>query len=203
MQVNVGSGTARERVVRRVLIVCTANVCRSPVAEQLLRRHLAAAGRDAVVASAGTHGGRLEVHPDTVAAARRLGLDLRRHVSRPLSPRLLAEDGTDLVIGMARTHVRAAVAMEGATWSRAFTLREIVRRSRAVDGDLGFDRWRDVVAAGRRAADLVGDDPAEDVADPYGLPRAAHVEMVRDLDELTAELAGRFPIEAPRSDDAR
>ena len=38
----------------RILIVCTGNICRSPLAEQLLRQNLTAAGIDAVVTSAGT-----------------------------------------------------------------------------------------------------------------------------------------------------
>jgi len=45
---------ARARTQPSVLVVCTGNLCRSPLAEALLRRRLQEAGLDADVASAGT-----------------------------------------------------------------------------------------------------------------------------------------------------
>ena len=38
----------------RILIVCTGNICRSPMAEVLLRQQLGLAGHDAMIQSAGT-----------------------------------------------------------------------------------------------------------------------------------------------------
>ncbi|ACO44978.1 low molecular weight protein-tyrosine-phosphatase [Deinococcus deserti] len=62
----------------RVLALCHGNICRSPLAEALLRRELAAAGIPAVVQSAGTapwHAGR-PADPRSREVARRHGLDL-------------------------------------------------------------------------------------------------------------------------------
>lgn len=62
----------------RVMALCLGNICRSPVAEALLRRELAAAGVEATVVSAGTgdwHVGRpADPRSQTVAAAH--GLEL-------------------------------------------------------------------------------------------------------------------------------
>ncbi|GGK29470.1 phosphotyrosine protein phosphatase [Deinococcus malanensis] len=62
----------------RVLALCLGNICRSPLAEALLRRELQAAGVPAVVDSAGTapwHAGR-PADPCSREVARRHGLDL-------------------------------------------------------------------------------------------------------------------------------
>lgn len=62
----------------RVLALCLGNICRSPVAEELLRLELKKAGVQAVVDSAGTgdwHVGR-PADPRSREVARRHGLDL-------------------------------------------------------------------------------------------------------------------------------
>lgn len=62
----------------RVLALCLGNICRSPLAEALLRRELEAAGVRATVDSAGTgdwHVGR-PADPRSIAVARAHGLNL-------------------------------------------------------------------------------------------------------------------------------
>ena len=86
-------GTASDAPVpgaRRILLVCTGNICRSPIAEGVLRAKLAAAGlaQMAVVDSAGTHGYHTSEPPDPrairLAAAR--GYDIARLRARPVVP---------------------------------------------------------------------------------------------------------------------
>jgi len=104
----------------RVLVVCTGNTCRSPMAEALLRRMLDEAGIEAEVRSAGTgsiEGGR--AHPESMAVARRAGLDLTGFRSRPLTPEQL--ESADIVLGMQLAHVRRIEQMDESVDARLIT----------------------------------------------------------------------------------
>ena len=84
---------------RHLLILCSGNLCRSPVAETLFRERLASAGRAIEVASAGLVAVPGEAADETMClAAARRGLDLSGHRSRPLDPALLR--WADLVLVM-------------------------------------------------------------------------------------------------------
>jgi protein-tyrosine-phosphatase len=161
------------------------------MAAALLARRLDDAGVKAVVRSAGMlfDGKPATDHGLAVMAER--GIDTSDHRSQRLRPDLLA--GADLVVGMARTHVREAVALAPDALGRAFTLKEIVRRgeergARAPDEPL--DAWLARLAAGRRPAELLGESDEDDVADPIGGPRRAYERTAAELDDLTARLAG-------------
>src|SRR5688500_7832403 len=107
-------------------MVCTGNTCRSPMAAALLGRRLDEAGVKAAVSSAGLLFDGKPATDDGVAVMAGRGFDTAAHRSRKLRPELVA--GADIVIGMAREHVREAVVLSPAIWGRAFTLKEIVRR---------------------------------------------------------------------------
>lgn len=93
-----------------ILIVCTANICRSPVVEALLRQRLEQKGYDDwQVASAGTWA--LNGHPASrfsveVLAERRL--DISQHRSLPINAELLA--WADLILCLATGHEEALKA---------------------------------------------------------------------------------------------
>src|SRR5512143_3422283 len=87
-----------------VLLICTGNTCRSPLAEALLRRKLAERGIDGVqVGSAGT--GAWDGAPASEGAylvALEHGLDLSAHRARLLTREIVEE--TELILTMARHH---------------------------------------------------------------------------------------------------
>ena len=173
-----------------ILMLCTGNTCRSPMAAALLARRLDEAGVKAAVSSAGLlfDGKPATDHGQAVMADR--GLDTSGHVSRRLRPDLVTE--VDLVIGMARRHVREAVALAPAVMGRAFTLKEIVRRGEERGGrapDEPLEDWLARLVAGRRPAELLGDADADDVADPIGGPRRSYERTAAELEDLTARLA--------------
>jgi protein-tyrosine phosphatase len=160
------------------------------MAAALLARRLEEAGVKAVVTSAGMlfDGKPATDHGQAVMADR--GIDTSGHRSRRLRPELVA--GPDVVIGMARSHVREAVAMAPDVWKRAFTLKEIVRRAEERGGRAAGEPLEDWLArlhAGRRLPDLLGDSDADDVADPIGGPRRSYERTAEELDDLTVRLA--------------
>jgi protein-tyrosine phosphatase len=87
---------------RRVAVVCLGNICRSPIAEVVLRDRLGSAGLDerVEVLSAGTGGWHVGGPMDERAAAvlTGRGYDASRHRARQVDPEWLA--GLDLVLAM-------------------------------------------------------------------------------------------------------
>jgi len=198
--------------VFRILHVCTGNICRSPMAERLMRAGLAARlGPDAdrfVVESAGTWGhtgSPMEAHAHSTLAA--YGVDGADFRARELLAEHVA--GSDLILGATREHRAAAVVLQPRAAGRTFTLREFARLtatvgpaslSGAVAGDDLVDRARALV---RAAAAQRGQVPPErprddDVEDPYRAPASAYVvcgdlvhrTLVGPLDLLSGELDG-------------
>ena len=90
-----------------ILTICTANVCRSPMAERLLRHALAAEPPplDAFsVESAGVAAASGDPPSEnSVAVLRKVGLDLSDHQSQPITRELL--DRTFAVFGMTQSHL--------------------------------------------------------------------------------------------------
>lgn len=81
--------------IKRIICVCTGNICRSPLAELLLARALP----ERAVSSAGI--GALEGHPmapDAAAIARREGLGGDDHKARQLDAGMIADH--DLILVM-------------------------------------------------------------------------------------------------------
>ena len=137
-----------------VLMICTANICRSPIAEALLARALADRQIDARVRSAGRlSGGR----PPTRAGlqiTRRMGLNLDAHRSQQVTDRMIRD--SDLVVGMAREHVLYAVGLAPEALPRSFTLKDLVRRAEAVGPRKPDEMLGDWLAAPRGDAGTDG-----------------------------------------------
>jgi len=117
------------------------------------------------------------------------GLDLGAHRSRILDRQLLED--TDLVLAMAREHLREAVLALPDIWPRAFTLKELVRRGdligRRAPGE-SIDAWLARAHSGRNRADLLGSSPDDDVEDPIGLSRSAYEKTADELSNLVDRL---------------
>jgi protein-tyrosine phosphatase len=146
-------------------------------------------GVDVRVTSAGRLDDGNPAAEHSVALLAERGLDLSSHRSTTMTAD--AVRSADLVLGMAREHVREAVVTVPDAFPKSFTLKELVRRGellgpRPPHEDLASYLRR--AHAGRTSRDLLGNSPADDVADPIGLPRAAYQQMVTELQGLLDRL---------------
>jgi protein-tyrosine phosphatase len=172
-----------------ILVVCTANQCRSPLAAAMLRAALEQRGVDRPVSSAGLVADQQPVTEQTSDVAQAFGLDLGEHESQRLETELVRDAA--LVIGMERRHVREAVVLDPAAWPRTFTLKELVRRGEATgkraSGEV-LHNWLARVHEGRQRSALLGASLEDDVIDPTGSAFADHDATAREL----LDLVGRF-----------
>jgi len=163
-----------------ILTVCTGNICRSPLAEYLLRQgleqwgivNLASAGTGALVGSPMT--------PQTLAIAHEYGAsEPEQHRARVLATDYLR--GADLAIALTRAHRSEIVGRLPRGSRRTFTLREFARLLKAIQpSDLGkvaglplddisgrFAELVDVAASLRGYVAPPEDELDDDVVDPY------------------------------------
>lgn len=170
------------RAPLRVLVVCTGNVARSPMAEVLLQRQLQDAGLAADVSSAGLWRDGEPAAPEARHVVRQRGGTLEAHRSRKLRSELL---DVDLVLTMERRHVRAVTVMDRRAFPRCFTLKELARRVAAVGPRRpGEDvaAWLARVGAGREPMQLLGVDRRDEVADPLGGGRSAFESTADEIE---------------------
>src|SRR5579862_673039 len=155
-----------------IVVLCTANVCRSPMAAALLARRLAVLGLTVPVRSAGMLRCGDPPHPEVVSVMASYGIEISSHSSRVARATDLAR--ASLVLAMARDNLRYAVITEPGVWPRAFTRKELIRRGEQIGprppGE-PLAEWLSRAHAGRERTSLLGDSAEDDVADPAGGPR--------------------------------
>lgn len=148
-----------------IVAVCTANICRSPMAAALLQHALAAQPepwRSLRVISAGVAARAGEpVSENSVLALRKVGIDISQHRSQPLTQRML--DEAVAVLCMTESH-RAMIQAQADPVPRNLLL---------------FRQF-------------LGGDKDLEIGDPYGGPfsvyEAARDEMVESIPSLVENL---------------
>ncbi len=185
-----------------MILVCTGNICRSPMAEGFLRSALARrfGERAPVLWSAGTIG--RDGEPATAEAAQAAderGIDISGHAASALTSEMVA--GADLVIGMAGEHCDAAIGFVPNAGGRTFTLKELVRLIERLPASEHAEPQslavRVAEADALRRSGFAGNTLDEDVVDPLGLPLDTYRAVAWELDEwcgrLVNGLFGKLP----------
>ena len=137
---------------KQVIFICSGNICRSPMAEVLLREQIEKRSLDLETCSAGTLG--IEDHaanPDAITAAAEDALELQDHRSRGISHELL-EDAFAIVV-MGPEHEAAILSRHpgcGASVVRLWEYCPAGRDAGEIEDPLGrglaeFRRIRDVI----------------------------------------------------------
>jgi protein-tyrosine phosphatase len=174
-------------------VVCTGNLCRSPVAEGLLRDALAErfAEETPPVSSAGTIGWEgSAATPESVEAAGERGCDIAGHTARRLTAEMV--DDADLVVAMAREHRAEVAATIPRAIERTFTLKELVRllERDPIGSPEGPETLgaRVASAAAVRGQGDIGNPHDEDVVDPLGMPLETYRAIAWELESWCARL---------------
>lgn len=173
-----------------ILIICTGNLCRSPLAARLLGQRLTQSSVDATVQSAGFIANGSNPPPPLVQVALEMGVDLARHHSRQVLTSDL--DRATLILCASRKHVRETVTRSPETWPKSFTLKEFVRRARTVENlsqKQTAPEWIGRIHVGRRREDLLGSSAMDDIEDPMGRSAEAYRNMAREIAMLVDCLA--------------
>jgi len=202
-----------------ILFVCTANICRSAIAERLAQRGLRARlGADACrfrVASAGTASlDGCPVHPYTVEALTWLGADAEGFASHGLTAADV--DAADLILAAGQEHRNQVVAMRPSASRRAYLMREFARMAAFASGTAvggpavggpaaglsAVDQARHLVATVARLRGRVPYiEPAEDeIADPAATSEA-FLECARGIDGVVSDALDALCRGLPASPD--
>ena len=157
-----------------VLFVCTANHCRSPLAEHLLRQRVQSAGLGWTVDSAGTRcRPGVPLHPLVARLLGERGIDSEGWGSRLLTPGLVAR--ADLVLTAAEEHRGVVATLVPRAMSRTFTLLQLahlLRHSPTAPGPLERASGPALLRRAALAQGQVQPMPKaeRDLADPMGQP---------------------------------
>jgi protein-tyrosine phosphatase len=177
-----------------LLFVCTANICRSPMAAALFAEQIENLSDPVEVSSAGilASGGMAGqgVPEEVLEVMAPYRIDLRAHRSQGLT-RPMVEDA-DLIIGMGRRHVQESVLIDPPSWPKSFMLKELVRRGGQLGPrrpDQGFHSWIDSAHGDRTRQGLVRRSSVDEVDDPYGRSLADYRATATELADLTTQLA--------------
>ncbi len=118
----------------KILLVCTGNTCRSPMAEGMLRQLLGEEKIEGIeVSSAGTGG--LTGYPATpfaIEAAKTRGLDISGHSSLKLTQQMLEQ--ADLVLAMSQEHLESIRRLSKKSLGKCYLLKLFPEKNRK-DGD--------------------------------------------------------------------
>lgn len=149
--------------MKKILLVCTGNTCRSPIAEGLFKKSIKEYGLNIEVVSAGLSAleGAL-ASPPAITVMRDRYIDISKHRARQLTATLVGK--ADLVLTMTADHKERLLRMAPEAKGKVFTLKEFA--------------WK-----GQRGLDI---------EDPFGKSAEAYQESAQEIDDALKEIVARL-----------
>lgn len=170
----------------RILAVCTANICRSPMVEILLRQRLDPDVFD--VASAGVQGWhQAPVDSMVVLELERLGARAEGFASRALDAEMVSD--ADLILTATRDHRSVVLGRHPGALRRTFTLREFAE---LVEDMIGVSSPAEMVAEAYRRRSEAGKDL--DLPDPFRRPPDVHRVVADQIAAAVGVVAERLSV---------
>jgi protein-tyrosine phosphatase len=178
-----------------ILVVCTGNVCRSPLGEKFLSRQLNGTARAVTVSSAGTHamlGGKLPAEILALGAAHNAPVD--EHIPQQLTDELIHM--SDLILTAERVHRSDVVSRVPRASAKTFTLKQFARlaqehESSIACGELAaptvtslIDFVAEIADFRSRASPPMSAD-YDDIADPYLLTQQDYDAALNEIKAAT------------------
>lgn len=181
--------------VFRLMFVCTANRCRSPMAQLLATEFLDRRGVDSVVVSCGVMEGGSAASPGAVRAMARRGLNLSTHLSHQMDSHTV--EAATLILTMERRHLASVAELSMPAVERAFTLSELGDLAAIVgprrDG-VSVRAWIAQANAMRLPTSVLTMSSDSDIEDPMGGPSRGYRKTADQIDELIGLVLGSlFP----------
>lgn len=189
--------------MRRILIVCTGNTCRSPMAESMLRDLAARGGKTVEVRSAGV--------------ATMSGLPVSKNAAETLRKRNLSVPGpstalsanevvwADLILTLTAGHKRAILQQHPDALAKTFTLKEFALLGDVVMDDVSeaeklYSEWQVRQALGQNLTDeekarlfeLQRRIPDFDIADPFGGPQAMYERCADEIEDALLSIVEKL-----------
>lgn len=169
---------------RRILFVCTANICRSPAAELLSRGRF---GEQAMVfRSAGFMESGRSCPKELVEVLGNLGIDAAGHVSYGLDTDTIA--AADVLLTMEGSHVQKATALTSDAFPKTVPLKEAAAVMSSMPGPVSVEDLLGQVNVDRDPRQYLGSK--WDVADPYGRRIKDYRRAVEEISGLVGQVVG-------------
>ncbi|MFC4599757.1 low molecular weight protein arginine phosphatase [Cohnella hongkongensis] len=189
--------------MNRILIVCTGNTCRSPMAEAIFKDLAARSGKTLEIRSAGVAASTgSPISPNAAEALRRRNLDVPG-----ASTLLTAEEvlWANLILTMTSGHKRAILERYPEALSKTYTLKEYALRGDPVMDDVAeaerlYSEWQVKQLLGEKLSDeekarlfeLQRRIPDFDIADPFGGPLSLYERTADEIEDILMTLLDKW-----------